>query len=101
MSKHFFHAKVEGQKFEFQMGWDTPMQWYYLVITPVDEKNNPTDDPEYSNLMEETPETLGLDYYVGVVRKMGVTVPPDLVKNIEEDRANRRMNHVCVYESPV
>ena len=80
------------------MGYDTPLNWYYLVITPVTE-GRPTDDPVYSNLEEPGAENNSLDFYLGVCRSMGVEIPAEMVAAIEDDRANRRMNHRRNYAS--
>ncbi len=96
MSQHFLYADLDGQQVEIQMGWDTPMDWYYLLISPVLD-NEVIDDPIYSNLDEPNANSNDLSFYVGVCRKMGIDIPIEMVEGIEEDRRTRRMNHRVVY----
>lgn len=97
MSQHVLTTKVNGQQLQIQMGWDTPMSWYYLVISPVIE-NGELDDPIYSNLNELHPESNPLKYYIEVCHGLGIQIPETVIQGIEEDRRLDRMNNRVWYE---
>jgi hypothetical protein len=99
MSQHIIKTKTkDGIKVQVQMGWDSPMQWYYCVVTPFLE-NNEEDDPLYSNLYEADPEILTLKYYAEVLRtRFEITLPAEMLEAIELDRKDGRMNNRVFYE---
>lgn len=46
MSQHHFYTTHEGVGAHVYMGWDKPLQGFFLVI----EKDNDEDEPFWSNL---------------------------------------------------
>lgn len=63
MSVHTLSVTIDGNPMRLQMGWDTPMQWYYLVID-----NDLSSDTFYSNLDDESPNVGSLDYFLALRR---------------------------------
>lgn len=97
MSQHIYRTHSDGELVEVQMGWDKPCGWFYLVISPVGEGGE-TEDPVYSNLDEENPATLDLDYFLGVLDEFGIVLPDGLVDEVRRDRLENAVNRVVVYQ---
>src|SRR3546814_16972841 len=70
MSRHYFNTFHKGSPISVILGWDRPMNYFFLVI---EEQNNSADnsmtlDLLYSNLKESDPFNHDLDYYRAVLR---------------------------------
>jgi hypothetical protein len=96
MSVHTFNANIEGQCLHVKMGWDSLMQSFYLVVSPVADDGD-IEDPVYSNLDEAHPESKDLDYYLGICARLGIAVPEEMVAAVREDRVTGAMNRVVNY----
>lgn len=96
MSQHILRTSVDGQSLEVQMGWDSPMKWFYLVVSPVCDDDE-LDNPIYSNLFESDPAAKDLEYYLGVCEKLGITLPDDMVAGVREDQETGAMNRRVEY----
>lgn len=96
MSQHILKTKVDGQPVEVQMGWDSPMKWFYLVVSPVCDDGE-LDDPLYSNIFETDPASKDLNYYLGVCKTFGITVPADMIAGVIEDKETGVMNRRVEY----
>jgi len=96
MSIHILNTEVGGQKLQVQMGWDSPMRWFYLVVSPVDEEGE-LDDPVYSNLEESDPKNKGLDYYIAVCQRLDIAIPDEMITGIKEDRETGAMGRRVEY----
>lgn len=59
MSQHRLTGLTPGGKVDVLLGWDSPMSWFFLVIEPE------SDEPLYSNLYEQHPESLDLGVGLG------------------------------------
>lgn len=99
MSQHIFRSTHNGSPVEVQIGFDRPTQCYYAVVSPVIVVNGQEalDDPIYSNLEEECPETLTFDFFKFKLRELGIEIPDGLREAVEEDRRMGRMNHEVRY----
>lgn len=103
MSKHIFRTQLESQPIEIQMGWDKPMQWYYLVISPICNDGRLC-DPIYSNLDEEHPEKLPLRYFWELLQKFGIIpLPPDkmfdaILQDGLSNTANQRTEYSLIVD---
>jgi len=90
MSQHLFNSTIDGDNVEIQMGWDTPMQWFYMVI----EKDiDDSDEPLYSNLFDNNYRVGQLEYYIELLNEWNVLIPNGLLDSINNDKINSRMNN--------
>jgi hypothetical protein len=97
MSQHIFKAiSNEGERLHIQMGFDSPMDWYYMTMFSMTAEGK-AENLKWSNLDHDSPESLTLDYFERVLSKMGIEVPNSIIENIEKDRSSRRMNHRIDY----
>lgn len=77
MSRHVFRSTYNGQPVKVQMGWDAPLQHYFMVVTleslPTKSEN---DDnwPVYSNLGDSAISggTSDLEYYWRKLDDLGI-----------------------------
>lgn len=96
MSQHVFKTRHEGFPVTVIMGWDRPLHYFFLVI----ERDDAGDDEEaflYSNLNEPTPFGMSLDYYQGVLARLGIGVPRQMLVEVARDGrenvGNRRVDY--------
>lgn len=66
MSQHRLTGLTPGGKVDVLLGWDSPMSWFFLVIELE------SDEPLYSNLYEQHPESLDLAHFQKVLERFGI-----------------------------
>lgn len=99
MSQHTFTSETNCSQFvEVQIGWDKPMQQYYCVISPLDDKGE-LDDPLYSNLYEKYPATLDLSYFIKICNDYGVSVSKTVVDAVKQDKKDNIVNNKIDYKN--
>lgn len=89
MSQHVFISEHEGKPVSILMGWDRPLQGYFMVIE-VDgsedylyENTNDVDLLPFYGL----PDTL--DHFIAKLGELGLAIPALMVQEIQNDaRAN-------------
>lgn len=92
MSQHYFETTLHDQPAVVLMGWDRPLQGYFLII--MQEGAN-EEDMLYSNLCDPAllrfnglPPTL--DYFKAKLSEFGLKVPTRMIQEIEFDVTNAR-----------
>lgn len=93
MSRHVFETVHEGQYFSITMGWDVPIQGYFMVIETRDDG----DQPFYSNL-NDIGFTQDLSYYLNVLKHFGLTVPTPMLDELVEDAKNNIQDKLVAHE---
>lgn len=88
MSRHFLKAVINNDPVEIQIGWDAPLQYFYLVI----EKDSDGDIPFYSNIFDDERGVGELNYFIKLLSKWKIKLPDQLIKSLEDDRINNTMN---------
>ncbi|MGO3130334.1 MAG: hypothetical protein ACTIJQ_00985 [Alcaligenes sp.] len=101
MSRHCFDTFHEGFPINVLLGWDRPLDNYFLVIEkPANVIENPmTFDHLYSNLHEVDPFDHGLDYYREVLRSFQIDVPESMFIEVERDRERHTGNRVVTHKA--
>lgn len=99
MSRHYFATSHKGFPITVYLGWDRPMQYFFLVIEKpadlVDETMQVEDDDYlYSNLHEDDPFGHGLDYYRCVLQHFQIAVPESLFTAVQHDAEGNAGNRV-------
>lgn len=102
MSQHYFDTSHEGFPITVQLGWDRPMQCFFLVIMKpaelvADTTRAKDDEILYSYLHEEAPFGHGLDHYREVLRRFQITLPESLFIEAENDAARNVGNRIAVH----
>lgn len=100
MSQHVTFSTYQGQSITILMGWDRPLQGFYMVITYEGEEN----EILYSNLDDPELDQFGLsstlDPFLEKLEKLGLCVPAKMVTEICNDRVGNVGNRYVVYDKP-
>ncbi|GAB4223542.1 MAG: hypothetical protein Tsb005_18990 [Gammaproteobacteria bacterium] len=80
MSQHHFYTQHAGERTHILLGWDKPLQGFFLVI----HKPSDGDEPYWSNLA-----TVGLlphiDYFLQVLKTQGIDIPQPMIDAVLQD----------------
>lgn len=104
MSRHYFVTSHKGYPITVQIGWDRPMQYFFLVIPKptelVDDAMQVEDDDYlYSNLHEADPFAHDLDYYRQVLRHFQIGVPESMFTEVLNDAAGNVGNREVLHDA--
>ncbi|MGN3708699.1 hypothetical protein [Achromobacter xylosoxidans] len=104
MSNHYFATEHKGHPVTVNLGWDRPLSYFFMVITKPAElldESQLVDDEDYlySNLHEQEPFEMDLDYYRQVLNHFGISVPESMFKEAEEDMFNDVGNRVVTHQA--
>lgn len=88
MSQHYFYTKHENEESKITMGWDRPLQGYFMVI----EKNSDKDDPFWSNLDYEKSHSKELDDFLSKLDQFKIKIPQQMIDEIIRDGKNGEGN---------
>ena len=116
MSQHIFKTTYEGYPVTVMMGWDRPLQDYFLTITmePTMESssvnemcgcghkcwdNTGLDQPQivYDSGIDDASKGEGLDYYKTTLLELGIEVPSVMFKHVHHDLGFNVGNRICKY----
>lgn len=90
MSQHFLRTKNDEQVLIATIGWDTPLNYYFLLIQNEGDKS---DSFLFDNLSKDINYNRSLDFYIDVLTKFGFTIPDQLVNSLINDKINKVQNH--------
>lgn len=97
MSQHLYQSDYRGQPVTILMGWDRPLQGFFMVI-----ELQQTEGYVYCNL--DDPELLAfggfadnLDHFGRKLAELGLSVPPVMIEQIENDAAGNVGNRHVIY----
>ncbi|UUA74247.1 hypothetical protein [Cellvibrio sp. QJXJ] len=102
MSRHYFKTTYTGKPIEVLMGFDRPLNGFFMVI---DYQEEPEDDDEgegliYSNLWERNPHPDSLTPYLEKLTELNISVPAEMLQEIEKDgevkMGNKNVRHAMV-----
>ncbi len=97
MSQHTFNTSYKGQPVKILMGWDRPLQGFFLVIQKVNAKSSLI----YSNLDDENLEPDGLSrdlgYFQNKLKQLGIFVPEQMWDEIKSDKLDNVGNRYETY----
>ena len=104
MSQHYFDTFHKGYPITVLLGWDRPMDYFFLVVEKPTELIDDTmkvesDDFLYSNLHESDPFNHGLDYYREVLRHFQIGVPESMFIQVQRDRERYTGNRVAKHQA--
>jgi hypothetical protein len=101
MSQHHFNTEFKGQPCKVMMGWDRPLQGFFMTIEQADSDGET--DFIYSNLDDPAlfpfnglPQTL--EYFQEKLDELGLTLPPLMIKEINKDAARNVGNRFVTYD---
>jgi hypothetical protein len=110
MSQHILNTVCQGRPVRVMLGWDRPLQYFFLLVEALDEEWAAEHDSSietdvngfvYCNLDDDSvPETVDeqLTYFSGRLVELGIAVPESVVTNVEADRRNNVGNRQVMYQ---
>ncbi len=93
MSQYHYFIKHNNEITHVQMGWDRPLQGFFLVI----EKESDLDEPFWSNLNQKVSHPKILDPFIKVLKELKIEVPSQMLDELLLDKVNNMGNKVIVY----
>ena len=96
MSQHFFKTNYKDRPVIVVMGWDKPLQGFFMFIEYCD---NNDDDYVYSNLADNALKTYNglpptIQHFIFVLSKLRLTVPEKMISEVCSDGSNNVGNKV-------
>ena len=88
MSQHIFYTMHENEQTKIMMGWDRPLQGFFMVI----EKDSDIDRPFWSNLFQKPSHQKTLDGYLSLLDKFKIQIPQKMIDEILADGKNNEGN---------
>ena len=92
MSQHYFETTYLNRPVRVTLGWDRPVQHYYLTVEYLD-----ADRYVYSNLQERKPFGFNLDDYRSKLETLGIAVPQSMFVQAQKDRADNAANRYVTH----
>lgn len=102
MTQHLYTATTaNGEKALVVIGWDRPLQGFFLTIRrppdPAASNDTGEDDDEtdpeagiiYSDMYETAPNRFTLEHYLAVLLRHGITLPAEIADAL---RCDKKMN---------
>lgn len=83
MSRHFFSTLLHGEAVRICMGWDRPLQGFFMTAqyVPQDRRGAFL----YCNLDEEIPHPATPEPFEQVLGELGIAVPPQMMAEVIAD----------------
>ena len=85
MSQHYFNTAVAGEPVTVTMGWDRPLQGYFMMIESAGREQYLYNNLEDLALIPEGGFADSLDYFIEKMKELGVTVPDRMLNEIRVD----------------
>lgn len=104
MSRHYFKTVRKGFPITVVIGWDRPMDYFFMFIEKPtelidDAMKVESEDFLYHNLHESDPFGHDLDYYSTVLRHFQISVPESMFIEVHLDRERHTGNRVAHHQS--
>lgn len=100
MSQHVTFSTYQGQPIVILMGWDRPLQGFYMVITYEGDEG----EMLYSNLDDPRLGPFGmssiLDPFLHKLAEFGLSVPLAMVTEVRNDGVGNVGNRYVVHDEP-
>jgi hypothetical protein len=108
MSQHWFNTVSWGHPVRVTMGWDRPLQYYFLTVQALNAEDAALrgEDEEdeagflYTNLDDPLVPDVDhqLAYFQRQLNLLGIDLPRTMLLNLERDRRSNVGNKVTVYQ---
>jgi len=97
MSRHFFDCEHDGRSVRVRLGYDRPLDEYFLHIEFIDSGADDEHTVLYASINDPRVDTQNLSYFAGVLAKYGIQVPSSLFQEAAVDSffhvGNRYVQH--------
>lgn len=100
MSRHYFQTTYAEKPVEVLMGFDRPLNGFFMVIDYLEPEDDKDDGYIYSNIQEENPHPNSLTPYLKKLAELDISIPAEMIQEIEIDGAfrmgNKHVRHAVV-----
>jgi hypothetical protein len=100
MSQHLFSTQFDGKPVVVMMGWDRPLQGFFLVVEASDDEN---EEYVYTNLEDPAlipwmglPPTI--EPFLAKLRELGIVVPARMLEEVKADAMANTGNRYVTYD---
>ena len=83
MSQHTLITEHEGRKVKVLMGWDRPLQGYFLVVEYIDTNKN--DEYLYSNLEQKVSHPKSMQPFLDALSVLSILLPKAMIDDVKND----------------
>jgi hypothetical protein len=100
MSQHIYKTTHQDRPIEVLIGWDRPLQGFFMMIDWLDEEND-SDEYLYSNLDDlnlQNSHPKELSYFLERLSVLGVVVPQKMLQEVLKDQRENAGNRTERYE---
>lgn len=96
MSQHLFETTMQGKPITILMGWDRPLQGFFMVI---DYNHIDLDEPLWSNLNQTESHPKTLDQFIQVLNdfKFDSSVPQQMFDAVLQDQRENCGNKEVIH----
>ena len=98
MSRHSFRTQHDSQNVDVILGWDRPLQEFFLQVRAPDSVDEETMGFLYSDLDDPHARCRDLSYFSSVLTGLGIAVPAQMLTAVSEDSRVNRGNFVVEHE---
>lgn len=85
MVKRYFDTEHGGRAVTVTMGWDRPLNSFYMDIAFQGEDDSDPSSYLYSHLTEAQPFGLPLDHFRDRLSLLGLTIPERMLEEVQKD----------------
>ncbi len=87
MSRHYFKTTYAEKPIEVLMGFDRPLDGFFMVIDYLEEPDRYDDNDGYiySNMWEKNPHPDSLTPYLDKLAELDISIPAEMIKEVEID----------------
>jgi hypothetical protein len=101
MSRHYFKTEYSGKPVEVLMGFDRPLNGFFMVIDYLVESEGEEEDGYiFSNLWQNEPYPKTLRPYLEKLEELKISVPAEMIEEIKADgrlkAGNKSVRHTMV-----
>lgn len=102
MTQRILKTSIKEQEATVLMGWDRTLQYYFMVIDLLGNKDEPLleDEPLYSNLNDDNAKTNikdNLSYFVKKARSFDIEIPKEMIAKLQADKVLNLGNDTSIF----
>lgn len=101
MTQHRYVTNRKGESVEVLMGWDRPLQGFFMLIERLGISDENPDIYLYNNLDQELPHPKELKPFLNALDELDIELPAGMVAAIEADKADNRGNAFTDWNDPL
>lgn len=101
MSQHVFNTRYQGKPITVMMGWDRPLQGFFMVIEEIDRDEehciySNLDDPTLGSLTGLAPT---IQPFINKLNELSISVPKEMLDGVTLDgvyNVGNKTAHYCI-----